>query len=143
MTVLVKGSKVIFKMKDGRVIRARPSFGIIHDPDGQAFDRCTFYVGPVVHTRRRPDSVPSKAIRYYGRSYQPHVIQVEVPTHGTWKELGEVVEILYERTRGSQYAGKYFHIFKQRSPKLSKNKSYYRLELQGGCIADDRGFVFP
>jgi hypothetical protein len=143
MTVLVKGYKVIFKMKDGSRITARSSYGIIHDPEGQVYDRCTVYVGPVVHTKRRPNAVTSKAKRYYGSKYQPHVVQVEVPTHGPWKPCGEVVEILYERTKGSQYEGKYFHIFKRFSPKLLKCKSYYRLELQGGCIVDDRGFVFP
>ena len=143
MTVLVKGSKVVFLMKDGSKIRPSAGCGIIHDPDGQAFNRCVVYVGPVVHTRRKPNSIPSKATRYYGRNYAPHVVQVQVPIDGPWREIGEVVEILYERTRGSQYEGKYFHIFKRRSPRLSRCKGYYRLELQDGCIVDDRGFVFP
>ena len=154
MTVLVKGSKVVFLMKDGSKIRPSASSGIIHDPDGQAYDRCTVYVGPVVHTRRRPNSVPSKATRYFGRKYQPHIVQVQVPVHGPWKSLGEVVEILYERTLGSQYEGKYFHKFKARQkfffvfktgnhPIVSRCGRYYRVELQKGCIVDDRGFVFP
>lgn len=143
MTVLIKGSKVVFIMKDDSKIRPSSSSGIIHDPDGQAFDRCTVYVGPVTYTRRRPQSVPSKATRYHGRNYKHRIVEVQVPVDGPWKPLGEVVEILYERTRGSQYAGRYFHKFKQRSPRLFKCKSYYRLDLQGGCIVDDRGFVFP
>ena len=141
-SIVVKGSKVIFLMKDGSKIRPKSSAGIIHDTDGEVFDRCVVFVGPYKKTRKKPASVPSKATRYFGSQYQPHECIVNIPS-GPWKYLGEVVQILYERTKGSKYAAKYFHVFKSRSPRLSKSGSYYRLNLQDGCIVDDRGFVFP
>jgi hypothetical protein len=140
--ILVKGTKVVFLMKDGSKIRPKASFGMIHDTEGEVFDKCTVFVGPYKKTRRTPKTIPSKATRYFGDQYQTHECIVNVPS-GPWKPLGEVVQILYERTKGSKYAAKYFHIFKTKSPRLSKCGAYYRLNLQDGCIVDDRGFVFP
>jgi hypothetical protein len=141
-TIVVKGSKVIFLMKDGSKIRPKSSFGIIHDTGGEVFDRCVIFVGPYKKTRKKAEKPPTAATRYFGSNYTQHECIVNIPS-GPWKYLGEVVQILYERTKGSKYAAKYFHVFKTKSPRLSKCGSYYRLNLQDGCIVDDRGFVFP
>lgn len=138
--VIVKGDKVIFRMRDGSTRKPPPSYGIIHDPDGKELPKCIVFVGPVRRTSV-PAAAPSrKAKAYLGRKFPPKKAIVNRPPD-SWKPIGEVVEILYER-RG-KYAGKYFHPFKAFSPTLSRSGRFYRLELRNGCIVDDRGFVFP
>lgn len=140
MALIIKGNSVVFVMKDGQRLRCPPSYGIIHDPDGEHFSRCEVFIGPIKKTQRRPTKSTNKANRYFGTRYVQKVALVDVPK-GPWNPVGECVEILYKRP--GQYANKYFHIFKKRSPMVSKCKRYYRLNLKDGCIIDDRGFVFP
>lgn len=142
MSAITKGYKVSFRMKNGEIVKLPRAFGIIHDPDGEAFNKCEVFFASIRKTQRAPSKTNPKATRYFGKNYVQREAVVDVPK-GPWNSIGEVVEIFYERTVGSQYAGRYFHVFKQRSPMLSKCKSTYRLALQNGCIVDDRGFVFP
>jgi len=142
MSIVIKGSRVVFILSDGRKVRLPPSYGIIHDPEGTSFSKCEVFFGPYRKTRRVAESPSRKARQYFGPKYTPKEAIVDVPK-GPWKSVGEVVEILYERTKGSQYAGKYFHPFKSFAPELSKSGRHYRLALRNGCIVDDRGFVFP
>jgi hypothetical protein len=142
MSIVIKGSRVVFILQNGRKVRLPPSYGIIHDPEGKVLPRCEVFFGPYVKSKRIASAPSKKARKYFGSKYSPKEATVDVPD-GPWNSIGEVVEILYERTKGSQYAGKYFHPFKEFSPELSKSKRYYRLALRNGCIVDDRGFVFP
>lgn len=142
MSIIIKGSRVAFIMANGRTMRLPAGYGIIHDPDGVALPRCEVFFGPYRRTNRPAVKASKKAARYFGKQYVPKEGSVDVPK-GPWNPVGEVVEILYERTKGSQYAGKYFHPFKSFSPTLSRCSRYYRLALRNGCIIDDRGFVFP
>jgi hypothetical protein len=139
MALIVKGSGIVLFFKDGSSKRF-PGMGFIHDPDGEYFDKCEVFIGKVVKTQRKPAKTSDKANRYFGSRYTQREATVDIPA-GPWVPQGEVVEIRY--VRKGQYAAKYFHVFKQRSPMLSKCRSYYCLALQGGCIVDDRGFVFP
>jgi hypothetical protein len=150
VVIVIKGSKVSFLMQDGTTYRLPLSYGIIHDPDGTELHRCTVYFGRYVKSHKAAAKPSRKATRYFGQKYSQREAVVNVPD-GPWADVGETVKIFYERTQGSQYEGPYFHnfkqryffIFKQRSPTLSKCKGYYRLQLKDGCIIDDRGFVFP
>jgi hypothetical protein len=142
MSIVVKGSKVVFIMTDGREIRLPRGYGIIHDPEGKALPRCEVFFGPVKKTKRIAANPSSKVRRYFGSKYTPKEGVVDVPS-GPWHSVGDANEILYERTKGSQYAGNYFHPFKRFPPTVSKCGRYYRVSLKDGCIVDDRGFVFP
>jgi hypothetical protein len=142
MGIIIKGSNVVLIMADGKKLRLPPSYGIIHDPDGTDLPRCDTFFGPVRKSKRIAKAPSSKSRRYFGTKYNPKEATVDVPS-GPWHSVGEVVEILYERTKGSQYAGRYFHPFKKFSPTLSKCGRYYKLALRNGCIIDDRGFVYP
>lgn len=83
----------------------------------------------------------SKARSYFGPNYQATIAVVDVPS-GTWKSVGKVVQIFYQRP--GKYSGRYFHPFKAGfAPELFKQGRFYKLELANGCIVDDRGYVFP
>lgn len=139
--ILIKGHTVILELANGLVMKLPRSFGIIHDPTGEALPRCDVFFGAY----RKTDKVGTptrQSTAYFGRRYQPKNTTIDIP-RGPWKNIGEVVQILYVRTEKSQYAGKYYHPFKKVHPVVSKCKSYYKLALPNGCILDDRGFVFP
>lgn len=154
--IVIKGSHVRFELVEpsgkpvphpnpgkvikGKIVTLPTDHGIIHDPDGQAFDRCEVFFGPYRKTRRRAEM--TKAARaYMGSDYPASYAVVDLP-RGTWKPLGEVAQIFYKRP--GRYDGKYFHPFKRgHAPHLFKCGRFYKLALPGGCIVDDRGFVFP
>ena len=140
--IVIKGSKVEFTLKDGRTFKLPRDYGMIHDPDGAELNRCTFYFASYAKTGKPAKKTSRKATRYFGKKYVLKETRVTIPEHG-WTDIGEAVEIRYERTKGSQYAAKYFHVFKKRSPMLSRSGRCYRLELKDGCVVDDRGFVMP
>jgi hypothetical protein len=138
MTIIVKGEKVVFRMKDGSQVRPPAGYGMIHDPDGKQLPKCVVFVGPVKRTQQPVES-KGAAKAYFGKLQLRKAIIAR--PGGSWKPIGECVEILY--VRKGRYAGSYFHPFKKFSPVLSRCGRYYRLELRNGCIVDDRGFVFP
>jgi hypothetical protein len=139
--IVIKGSHVEFRMADGSRRRLPVSYGMIHDPDGKNFPRCSVFVGPVTRTQQ-PVKPSSKAVDYFGSKYIPRkaIIQGLVRSRN-WVPVGEVAEIFYVR-RG-RHADRYYHPFKRFNPTLSKSGRFYRLDLRDGCIVDDRGFVFP
>ena len=152
--IVIKGSHVRFELvsqipaekrkkppaTNGKVISLPNAYGIIHDPDSENFDKCECYFGPYKRTRKRIE-MTQKASAYMGSSYPATFATVDLPS-GTWKPIGDVAQIFYKRP--GRYSGKYFHPFKAGFvPKLYKNGRFYKLALPGGCIVDDRGFVFP
>lgn len=155
MTIIIKGSNVQFEMKrpegapsatdapkkiSGKLVKLPTNYGIIHDPEGEHFDKCECFFGPHKSTTRTVEMTP-KAKAYMGPSYPATFAVVDVP-QGPWNSVGEVAQIFYKRP--GRYQGRYFHPFKTGyGPSLFKSGRYYRLALPGGCIVDDRGFVFP
>jgi hypothetical protein len=137
--IIIKGERVVFVMKDGKIKRPPASYGIIHDPDGKQLPICTVFIGPVKRTQQ-PAASYGKAKSYFGSKHILKQASINRPP-SSWSEVGEVVEIRY--VRKGKYAGGYFHPFKSFSPVLSKSGRWYKLELRSGCIVDDRGFVFP
>ncbi len=111
---------------------------MIHDPDGEALDKCVVYVGPY---RKKQEDVTHTSLsrRYFGASYTLRRAAVDVPT-GPWNSVGEVVAITYQR------AGADTRMFRHKfnpSVLLSRSKSFYRIELPDGCVVNHRGYVFP
>jgi hypothetical protein len=153
--IIIKGSHVRFELRrpegapsaskkpreiSGKIVVLPVAYGIIHDPDGEHFERCECFFGPYKGTRRQVE-MTSRAKAYMGPSYPATFAVVDVP-RGAWNSVGEVAQIFYRRP--GRYQGKYFHPFKDGyGPMLSKNGRFYKLALAGGCIVDDRGFVFP
>lgn len=81
---------------------------------------------------------------YFGHDYDGRRIKIlgRLPAAESFRAIGPAVQIDYIR-RG-KYAGAWYHPFKLgKHPILSKSGRWYRLDLGGGCIYNDRGFVFP
>lgn len=142
--ILVKGDRVQFLTTDGNMIVLPSSAGIIHDPEGEERPRCEVFFGPYKLQRKRPvPRITRAAVKYYGRHYQPTVALIDLP-HGPWRPIAHVTKIFYKRgLRGAQHAGGFHHPFARAPLTLEKSGKFYRLSLPGGCIVDDRGFVFP
>lgn len=146
--LVIKGDHVSFELDNGRIVRLPSSYGIVHDTRGTSLPRCNIYFGPFRKTDIPVYTPPSDARAYFGKRYVPRKAEVDVPT-GAWNSLGNVVQIFYRRTPGSEHGGKYFHPFYKRAYfnkqplVLSRLKSFYRIELPSGCIVNYRGFVFP
>lgn len=146
MNLLMKGEKVVFEIAqpNGRVrkITCPASYGMLHDPDGDALPKCAAYVGPVTRTNV-PAKMTSTARAYLGSSYSGRRIKIgRVPPPESFKVIGPAVQIWYVR-RG-KHAGLFYHPFKRGvHPVLEKSGRWYRLSLGTSCIWNDRGFVFP
>lgn len=139
--ILVKGERVFFAMASGRIVRCPPGNGLLHDPDGEIWPRCTTYIGPIRRTIVAT-ATGGKAKAYFGRNYEGKAVTFSSPPATGWREVGLAVQIDYSR-RG-KYAGPYFHPFKRGvHPTLFRSGKWLKLELGNGCIYDDRGFVFP
>lgn len=139
MALIVKGEAVVFLLADGRRVKPPASYGIVHDPEGKVFSKCTIFVGPVRRTGESVGHSPNSRA-YFGKKYDLRKATTGRP-NGSFKTIGQVVEIRYRR-RG-RYAGGYYHPFKAFAPTLSRSGRWYKLDLRDGCIVDDRGFVFP
>lgn len=147
--ILIKGDCVQFDMAGGGKIIVPERYGIIHDTEGQELDRCDIFIGPFRRTSRRVQ-MDKRAKDYFGKEYHARGATVDVPK-GPWNPVGEVVQIWYRRPaseKPAKYKGVYYHpfykrMFKRKPVMLSRCGRFYRLELPEGCIANDRGFVFP
>ena len=140
--ILAKGEKVIFAMTEGRPVRLPPSYAILHDVEGERFPKCSILLGPTRRTQRLVE--PRGAAKdYFGKGYDLKLISVpRLPTMESFRPIGRVTQIDYVR-RG-KYKGLYYHPFKRGThPVLSKSGRWFKLELESGCIYDDRGIVFP
>ena len=140
--ILAKGERVIFTMAEGRPVRLPPSYAILHDVEGERFSKCSILLGPARRTQRLVE--PRGAARdYFGEGYDLKLVSVpRLPTMESFRPIGRVTQIDYVR-RG-KYKGLYYHPFKRGThPVLSKSGRWFKLELESGCIYDDRGIVFP
>jgi hypothetical protein len=153
--LVTKGTRVGFDMEDGQEINAPPGYGMLHDPTGKSWARCSLLIAPF---RRgglaQEDEVPSYARAYLGRRYRPRIGDVVLPEKSLvgWDRLGRVSRIWY--TRGGSKApfrfqhpiGKktIFSIFRGKDQAtLYKKGRYYRVQLGRACVLDDRGIVHP
>ena len=139
--ILIKGRAVAFEMADGREIVCPRSYGMIHDPEGRDLPRCAVFVGPYTRTKKRVDLTDSAA-DYFGSGYDACQAEIDVPS-GPWKSQGEIAQIYYVRT-GISHAGSYHHRFAESATvRLSRCRSFYRVDLPRGCVVNWRGFVDP
>jgi hypothetical protein len=160
--LIVKGRSVAFDLED-REILVRRSSGLMHDPTGRSWPRCSLLIGPFQRGRAARSDAPSyrDAQSYFGRDAEVRQGEVDPPPRplASWKRLGTVEQIWYTRA-GMRYRhrGKpspFRHPFnepgiltrlfrgKGRRPVLYAHGRFLRLEMQRGCILDARGIVWP
>jgi hypothetical protein len=156
MTLLVKGTHVAFDMADGGETVLRASAGMMHDPSGHSWPRCSLLVGPYrIIDADEPDDEQARS--YFGRQHRLREAVVDRPPprdRTGWRRLGPVEQIYYTRP-GSRYRGRFRHpfnapgimtrIFKGNGirPVLYAHHSFLRLEMSRGCLLDARGIVWP
>ena len=156
MTLLCKGKDVSFKMKEGGTIAAPRGYGMLHDPAGTNWAKCSLLIAPFKDLGRMDDEskAPGYARSYMGRKYHLRSGEVELPNKSLegWKNEGEIAEIFYTRG-GTKMPFRFRHPFGKRtffsifrgndSATLYKQGRYYRVQLGRSCLLDDRGIVHP
>jgi len=148
---LVMGTLVSFKLReDGREIDAAAKSGLIYCAEGNAWPRCVLMVGPWKRGRETDDV--SRAARKFLRTdeYQPNEGTFIAPAvnSSSWREVGELARLWYLRQGALNYYLK--HDFKKRQlwvfpvkSMLFRQGSWWKIQLPGTCIINDRGIVSP
>jgi hypothetical protein len=143
-----KGHGVRFDLETGRKVAARG--GMLHDPEGASWPRCSVLVGPFSHGGKTDERLSSSARAYFGRGYAASRGSVELPPRAmtAWKEVGPVKTIWYTRTGEVMGGERFFHHFKRgllsrRLPVLYRHGRFFRLELGAGCTLNHRGYIRP
>jgi hypothetical protein len=159
--IVDKGEDVGWILSDGREVNAPRSAGLLHDPEGHKWPKCSF----LVMTYRRSTALATDDERsgypknYFGKDYEACVSIINTPpkSNDEWDLVGEVKKIFYWRP--GRYEGTYKHeINKPRGiyrvmfwfkgkgkATLFKRGRAYRMDLSPckKAVADDRGLVFP
>jgi hypothetical protein len=140
-SIRVEANRVKFETTEGKVISLPAAYGQFHDPSGRDLPKCTVFYGPWKKTNRPVDANLSNR-RYLGSNHPMKLAIIpEIPREG-WEQVAKVVKIFYKR-RGKRAPGGFFHPFKGRPLTLSRAGRFYKLSLGGGCLVDDRGYVWP
>lgn len=139
--LILKGRGVRFVLEGGRSVRV--AGGMLHDPDGKDWPRCSVLVGPYDRGQKAARATLG-ARKYLGRP-EGLLGAADVPDDrslDSWSEIGKAERIYYVR-HGEIYGGQLFqHPFK-RHPTLYRQGKWARLELGRFCIMNERGFVSP
>lgn len=143
---LVMGTLVSFDMRDGRQFDAPDRAGLMYCTVGSAWPRCVLMVGPF---RRggETDNISLAARKWLRDDYQPNEGRIDTPP-STWREVGELERIWYLRTGALNVYVK--HKFKKRQllvipvkTTLSRAGKWWKIQLPGTCIINERGIVSP
>lgn len=156
MTLLCKGKRIAFDMKDGRHVAAPAGAAMLHDPVGTNWAKCSLLIASFTDTGPMEDEskAPSYARSYLGRKYRMRDGEVALPNKSLdgWTNEGEIARIWYTRGgtrmpfRFQHPFGKktFFSLFRGKdSATLYKQGRYYRVQLGRSCLLDDRGIVHP
>jgi hypothetical protein len=153
----VMGTQTRMHLEGGRILRPRGS--MIHDPSGRHWPKCSLLIAPLGRgSRDATDKEYEGAPEHYlGRNHSPRVAELELPSKTGWTIVGHVKRIDYVRG-GTRAPGGFRHsinkprgVFKvvhllkggKANVVLRKKGKFYRLDLPGGCLIDDRGIVYP
>ncbi len=153
-----KGEDVGFLLEDGREINAPKSAGMLHDPTGRAWPKCSLLVMSYRRSSKAADDkqIGRDARNYFGRDYEIGVSMIDTPPKALsqWTYVGDVQRVYYWRP--GRHQGSYRHdinkpkglvkllfLFRGKmKARLYRRGRTYRLELDK-CHLDDRGLVRP
>lgn len=155
--LVVTGTRVTFEMADGGEVVVRPRCGMMLDTEGTHWAKCSLLVGPYDKgSAARHEIITRGARAYLGRNHVIREGSVDLPPRALsgWKRIGPVTRIWYVRG-GTKYPGPFKHQFGKpgfltrlfkgvgKKPILYTRGAFLRLEMQSGCMLDDRGILFP
>ncbi len=143
--LMILGEEVSFLRGPNRdAFVANPTMVLVRDLSGERWDRCDLLV-----LRRESDQVGvgwaredlyKEAGKYYGAGVELETSRLAKPK-GRWQSRGQIDTLWYKR-RG-EHEGRYTHRFAFPLPLESTASGEYRLRLGKGCIANERGIVYP
>lgn len=155
--LIVKGSRVSFDLVDGRKLDAPSESGMMHDPTGTSWPKCSVLVAPFAKGTRVASSKESES--YFGSDYQSHQGSVDLPERSLkgWEKVGDLKEVWYRRQGGrflkpNGRPDDFRHAFhkglaalfgKKKSAVLYRKGPLFRIEMRRGCVLNFRGFVSP
>lgn len=143
--LIAKGFNVGFTLASGKKIKAPAGYGLLHDPSGKDWARCS---GLVVPFAKGGDEIDDKlAKEYFGHAPREGELRLPPKALSSWRKLGVATEVLYTRRRPGRlpadYADQYFHPFKGGKATLYRLGRMLRIELGAGCSWTWRGVVSP
>lgn len=161
--LIAKGKRVLFDLESSprspryceeckvEHVAPPPSYGMLHDPDGEDWPRSSVLVMPYRKGSRSIDYAPARA--YFGSGYRTVDGTTKTPAFAlsSWERLGKVDRIWYTRG-GVSHPGPFQHkvnkgwgalLFGKKRAILYKKGTVYRLEFPDGAEMDWRGFVTP
>jgi hypothetical protein len=162
--LICMGRNIVFDIDECGSIELPMRWGMLHDPDGVYWPKCSLLFTHFHQGKERDDS--DEGAGYFGkRANVRRGCADEIPPHDLhhgWHEVGIVNQIYYERA--GRHAGRYKHkfndprgwmwlvaLFKSKTAKTPPVLFEYnhngvvalRLELPDGCTVDDRGIALP
>lgn len=155
------GRKVEIDLRGSKTIRPPRDAGMLYDDSGTYWPKCSLLIAEFDRGRKKTNEGKD----YFGRNADRREGHLDPPPQdiSAWRRLGEIDQIFYDRA-GTKYPGFFRHEFnkpkgirvkliflvKGKAAKepavlytLKSGKTFYRIELPGGCIVDDRGIVLP
>jgi hypothetical protein len=151
--LICKGFAASFLMYGGETIKAPASYGLLHDPTGRDFSKCSGLVAPFSPlSRTRPSKgggeIDDGAARdYFGHPAREGEIVLPPRALSAWKRVGVVAEIYYTRRRPGNlptiHKDHYYHPVEGGRATLYRRGKLLRVELGGNCEWNVRGIVRP
>jgi hypothetical protein len=143
--LICKGFSVSFVLASGKTVKAPAGYGLLHDPSGKDWAKCS---GLVVSFEKGGDEIDDKlAKEYFGHPAREGELQLPPHSLSSWKKLGVAKEILYNRRRPGNlpaaHQDKYYHPFDKGTATLYRLGRMLRIELGPGCEWSYRGIVRP
>lgn len=162
--LICMGRDIVLELSDCDDIELPRRWGMLHDPSGTFWPKCSLLFTHFHQGKTRDDS--DEGVGYFGkRANVRRGCADEIPPndlrHG-WREVGIVTQVFYERA--GKHEGRYRHkfndprgwmwlvaLFKRKTAKTPPVLFEYnhggvvalRLELPDGCMVDDRGIALP
>lgn len=137
--IFVLGGEVELDLIDGNTIVTPRGYGLCFDPSGKELHRCSVFIGPIVTSNEKVESLPDWAEKWFGSDYQGRKARVDIPEKG-WKSVGQAEDILYFRP--GEHAADWLHKFSKPVP-ISKSGRWYRMKLPKDCRITWRGIERP
>ena len=142
--LIAKGFSVSFLLVSGKKVKAPASYGLLHDPSGKDWPRCSGLVAPF---SKGGEEIDDKLAReYFGHAPREGELTQPPRALSSWRKLGVVEEILYYRRRPgnlpADHKGEYYHPPKGTATVYRLGR-LLRLELGPNCLWNWRGIVSP
>jgi hypothetical protein len=143
--LICKGFAVSFKLASGKTVKAPGGYGLLHDPGGKDWAKCSGLIAPFSKGGSEIDD--AKAKDYFGHTARGGELKLPPRSLGEWKKLGVVSEILYTRRRPGRlpadHQDRYYHPISNGTATLYRRGRMLRIELGPGCDWSYRGIVSP